>query len=559
MVAVSLLYLDDYDPMIRENAGVSGIGKSQLWAATTALLAMLLGFRTNKAFARFWEGTGLLHQMRGEWFDTVSNCVTFSIASKAAKQSEVMAFRHTIVRLMSLCHGSALEEIAQGHLTLDTIDTIGLDDQTLNHLNDCSKNYGFNKVEVMLHLLQSMIVKALEDGILNIPAPICSRVFQTISRGFVNLLNAKKITDTSFPFPYAQLIAMLLFINIIFVPLHISVLVKSKVLAAMLSFVPIWGMVCANFIASELEDPFGSDSNDLPLEHFQAEMNTCLLMLLHPNADLIPGVCQRCETDFHALLKVHRQSVSHDGEHIEEDDEENIGDDTTDSPVEPVGMRRSGTLRLSQFNSALHGEGPRMREIADPKAAFVNASSPAPFEQVIVPSTSSRASLASASNDSLGSTGIPDALRALDARVASKGSECAGPVLKKAGDGSADSPQAAPNLGIPGDGNDAEVWIQRARTLLDQLIQPGLQEGVNRALAELVEHQATSGRRPPGFRQSAPDISQEMPLLSKYGFWVVPENPSVKQLVTPRSMLKDCEQKAAEQQRIRSNLKSNIR
>ena len=26
--------------------------------------------------ARFWEGTGLLHQMRGEWFDAVSCCVT---------------------------------------------------------------------------------------------------------------------------------------------------------------------------------------------------------------------------------------------------------------------------------------------------------------------------------------------------------------------------------------------------------------------------------------------------------------------------------------------------
>ena len=37
----------------------------------------------------------------------------------------------------------------------------------------------------------------------------------------------------------------------------------------------------------ELENPFGLDDNDLPLDHFQQEMNSCLLMLLHENSDLI--------------------------------------------------------------------------------------------------------------------------------------------------------------------------------------------------------------------------------------------------------------------------------
>ena len=27
----------------------------------------MLSFRTRQALGRFWEGTGLLHQMRGEW------------------------------------------------------------------------------------------------------------------------------------------------------------------------------------------------------------------------------------------------------------------------------------------------------------------------------------------------------------------------------------------------------------------------------------------------------------------------------------------------------------
>ena len=37
---------------------------TRLWQAATGVLFSLLIFRINRAMARFWEGTGLLHQMR---------------------------------------------------------------------------------------------------------------------------------------------------------------------------------------------------------------------------------------------------------------------------------------------------------------------------------------------------------------------------------------------------------------------------------------------------------------------------------------------------------------
>merc|ERR1719321_932766 len=141
-------------------------------------------------------------------------------------------------------------------------------------------------------------------GVLKIPPPILSRVYQTISRGFVHLLNAKKIQDTKYPFPYVQLIYVLLGLCYIIVPLLITSLAQSKILAALFTFTPLFGMWCINFIAIELENPFGTDDNDLPLEHFQIEMNNCLMMLLHPNADLIANIGPRCETDFYKLNEV---------------------------------------------------------------------------------------------------------------------------------------------------------------------------------------------------------------------------------------------------------------
>eukprot|EP00747_Dinoflagellata_sp_TGD_P183780 gnl/TRDRNA2_/TRDRNA2_38922_c0_seq1.p1 gnl/TRDRNA2_/TRDRNA2_38922_c0~~gnl/TRDRNA2_/TRDRNA2_38922_c0_seq1.p1 ORF type:complete len:583 (+),score=117.09 gnl/TRDRNA2_/TRDRNA2_38922_c0_seq1:89-1837(+) len=304
IVALFLLFMDDWAPSFRENVGILGVRGSQVYTASTAMIVVLIAFRTKQALSRFWEGTGLLHMMRGEWFDTVSNCVTFSISAKATKPKEVQEFRHCLVRLMSLCHGSALEEIADNQIQLETIDTFGLDAGTLRHLMECHEVYHFNKVEVMLHLVQSLITKAHDDGVLKIPPPILSRVYQTISRGFVNLLNSKKITDTKFPFPYAQLISFLLFAHVILTPLMMSVLIPGKVLCALFTFVPIFGMFSLNLIASELENPFGTDANDLPLGHFQAEMNNCLLMLLHTNTDLIASVSSKCIMDFNKLVNM---------------------------------------------------------------------------------------------------------------------------------------------------------------------------------------------------------------------------------------------------------------
>jgi len=313
IVAVLLVLLDDWLPSFRENSGMTQVSGGQVWSASTATLALLLGFRTREAMSRFWEGTSLLHQMRGEWFDAVSCCVTFSRSTAEGKnKDDVMRFRHTLVRLMSLCHGSALEEIKEHESdSIETIDVAGLDYKTLKLLNECKEIYNFNRVEMLLHLSQGLITKAHDDGVMKIAPPILSRVYQTLSRGFVNLLNAKKITDTRFPFPFAQLITTLLLLHIILTPLMISTVFKAKFFAFLFTFLPIFGMFSLNFIASELENPFGNDDNDLPLDHFQTEMNNCLLMLLHTNSDHIADLSPECVMDFTALTQTRAVRLSH--------------------------------------------------------------------------------------------------------------------------------------------------------------------------------------------------------------------------------------------------------
>lgn len=305
-VLISLLNDGSISDSVGSVMGTDKIKASQLWAAMSATLAFLIGFRTNKAYQRFWDGTTLLHQMWGEWFDASSCLFAFSQLARKDKPTEVANFRHALIRLMSLLHGSALEEIAgsledeEGYLCLDVG---GLDQKTLSYLKECkfNPNLNFNRVEVLIHMIQNLIVENQDNGVLKIPPPILSRVFQTLSRGQVNLANSKKITTTMFPFPYAQVIAWLLVAFVIGTPMAMASILEKTHWACIFTVVPVFGLVALNLVAGEIEMPFGDDANDLPLDEFQDHMNNSMLMLIRDETDLVPRVNEQHAHDFNAI------------------------------------------------------------------------------------------------------------------------------------------------------------------------------------------------------------------------------------------------------------------
>eukprot|EP00929_Paragymnodinium_shiwhaense_P028062 TRINITY_DN16343_c0_g2_i1.p1 TRINITY_DN16343_c0_g2~~TRINITY_DN16343_c0_g2_i1.p1 ORF type:complete len:438 (-),score=87.85 TRINITY_DN16343_c0_g2_i1:388-1701(-) len=304
LIAIFLQAMDDIDPEFRKAGGLLELDESMLWSATAAPTVSLLSFRVGQALGRFWEGTSLLHKMRGEWFDAVSCLMTFARAAKLNKPDDVAEFRHSLIRLTSFMHGSALEEIQASDIdeAFAVIDIGGFHASTLKILQTCKDKYNFNRVEVLLHMIQVLTTDALDRGTLKIAPPILSRVYQSLSRGLVNLLNAKKITDTLFPFPFVQIITALLILATVFTPLMMTAQIENRVLAPILSFIPVFGCFVANFVASELEMPFGDDTNDLPLRHFQEEMNGSLLMLLHDNADYLARTGDNAIKDWNALV-----------------------------------------------------------------------------------------------------------------------------------------------------------------------------------------------------------------------------------------------------------------
>mmetsp|Transcript_38038 Transcript_38038/g.88976 ORF Transcript_38038/g.88976 Transcript_38038/m.88976 type:complete len:600 (-) Transcript_38038:86-1885(-) len=275
------------------------------YMAFNSILGFLIVFRTQNAYSRFWEGTTLLQQVRGEWYSAVSSLFAF-FTTASDKKEEVDRHKHLIIRLMSLMYCAGLQSVAvMNDIDFEVIDTEGMEKEQLIYMS-----YSPEPPLVILQWLQQVIVSSIRTGVTDIPAPIVSRVFQELSNGLVHLQNVAKISDTLFPFAYAQMISVMLLIQFCLAPVFSTAMTDSITMAALGSFMTVFLTACMNLIASEIEMPFGDDPNDLEVKEMQKALNANLVTLMDPRTSSQP---QFVLSDEGRLCKVSNwvQCVSH--------------------------------------------------------------------------------------------------------------------------------------------------------------------------------------------------------------------------------------------------------
>lgn len=255
---------------------------TSLISAFTSVLFFVLYFRSNVAYSRWWEGGTLLQQTRGEWFNAYSSLIAFS-APSPEMGDKVEEFHHLLARLMSMLFCAGLQQVSPDKdRAFEIISTTGIESESLAFLSESP-----DKVEVLLQWIQRSTVLNMYNGVLPIPPPVMSRAFQEISRGIVNLQNARKIADFPFPFPYAQTSIVMLLLHWVTCPL-IASLMLQRYLATLACFVAVFFLWCINFIALQLESPFGDRENDLPMQLFQRDWNKSVGTLLAKRAQHPP-------------------------------------------------------------------------------------------------------------------------------------------------------------------------------------------------------------------------------------------------------------------------------
>merc|ERR1719337_46269 len=124
---------------------------------------------------------------------------------------------------MSLLMCCGLQQVSpKRDRPFEIIDLAGIDPESLEFLSKAP-----DKVEVILQWVQRSMVLHAQSGVLPVAPPILSRAFQEVSRGIVNLQNARKIADFPFPFPYAQASMVMLLLHWCWTPVACSIMFSS--------------------------------------------------------------------------------------------------------------------------------------------------------------------------------------------------------------------------------------------------------------------------------------------------------------------------------------------
>jgi len=296
--------------LVTEGAGDSGwffaniISNPAAYTSVTFLCGFLIVFRTQLSYNRFWEGATSLKAMEAEFFVTASNLVAFCRHS-TAEASLVATFQHKLVRLLSILHAVALaqlhsEDDHDSFYDFEYVDPMGLDKDSLALIQkeEC-------RVELVLQWIQSLTVDGIKTGVCSIPPPILSRIFQNLGNGLSAFHSASNVQDIPYPFPYMQTTEMLLITHFFLTPMVMCVLTNTPLWAGIFSFCATFSLWSLNTIATELEDPFGKDPNDLPMLEMQRDLNKRLLLLLRPTTNRVPVLSQTC---------VFRERMSSNGE-----------------------------------------------------------------------------------------------------------------------------------------------------------------------------------------------------------------------------------------------------
>eukprot|EP00929_Paragymnodinium_shiwhaense_P087571 TRINITY_DN47715_c0_g1_i1.p1 TRINITY_DN47715_c0_g1~~TRINITY_DN47715_c0_g1_i1.p1 ORF type:complete len:666 (-),score=110.68 TRINITY_DN47715_c0_g1_i1:100-2097(-) len=276
------------------------ISNSAVWSGFSFFVGFLIVFRTSTAYNRFWDGCTSVSLMRSEWFDACSSVCAFTHISMVSPE-QVEMFKHTLVRLVSVLHALALAQIEDintdnpgsvAAFNFELLDVTSLDPDMLIAIQRST-----TRTQLVFQWIQVHIMDGVKTGIVAAPPPIVSRAFQELSNGMVQFHEALKISSVPFPFPYAQCCDVLLCIHWWCTPLVTAQWVTAVGWAILFSFTQVFILWALNRIAVEIENPFGSDANDLNCAELQDETNTALCMLMSDEARLLPSVvdsdCER--------------------------------------------------------------------------------------------------------------------------------------------------------------------------------------------------------------------------------------------------------------------------
>jgi putative membrane protein len=207
------------------------------------VISLLLVFRTNTAYDRWWEG-------RKAWGAFVND--TRSLSSKLAAVSLTPEEKNTFNRLIPLFVFATKQHLRNQDLKDESSAVLQLEGL------DLSGHQPLRVVQLLRLEIENLLQKET----------IHRESWLALNRDLDALITSlgicERIKNTPIPFSYSLFIKKFIFIYVVTMPLAFVPLFGY--LSAFISTFVFYALVSMELLAEEIEDPFGSDQNDLPTD-----------------------------------------------------------------------------------------------------------------------------------------------------------------------------------------------------------------------------------------------------------------------------------------------------
>lgn len=225
------------------------------------VLSLLLVFRTNTAYDRWWEGRRL-------WGDLVNNTRNLMLKLNAFIPSEKKELKNNF-RILISNYPFALKEHLRGgykeQLLEDHVNLRAIDLKKYDHIPNRIAQQIYIEVE---NLRKENIISEEKLIVLN-----------EEMRSFTNIAGAcERIKATPIPYSYSTFIKRIIFLYIITLPLGLVDDFKWASIPMVL-FV-FYAFASLELIAEEIEDPFGYEDNDLPTDEISERIKKNLIEII---------------------------------------------------------------------------------------------------------------------------------------------------------------------------------------------------------------------------------------------------------------------------------------
>lgn len=210
------------------------------------ILGLFLVLRTNTAYDRWWEGRKLWGRLVN---DTRMLAVKFNNFIPPERKEDRQYFKKMIPNITF-----AMKEHLRSSIRVGELDMI--DDEMKEDVINSK-----HRPNTITNMMYRRVEKLRREGVIDGDQLI---VLDKELKGFLDIIGAcERIKSTPIPYSYSMFIKKFLFIYSVTLP--VSFIWEVHYWSVPLVMLAFYFLLSVELIAEEIEDPFGEDVNDLPL------------------------------------------------------------------------------------------------------------------------------------------------------------------------------------------------------------------------------------------------------------------------------------------------------